>query len=96
MGNFSPVAELRFRPDYCSHGEFQLGYRDEQGATLEVSSRKPDWSVHMGKFPDVGRKNRDLGNRASPPSHVNTMKFLQRKEWRGEIFRVDRAHMYRP
>ena len=25
-----------------------------------------------------GWKNRDLGNRASPPSHMNTSKFLQR------------------
>ena len=29
IGNFSPVRELKF----------QLGYRDEQGATFEVSSR---------------------------------------------------------
>ena len=28
-----------------------------------------------------GRKNRDLGNRASPPSQMNTSKFLRRNEW---------------
>ena len=28
---------------------------------------------------------RDLGNRASQPSHINTSKFLQRKERCGEI-----------
>ena len=39
MGNFSPVSELRFQPGYCSYGKFQLGYRDEQGATFQVSSR---------------------------------------------------------
>ena len=50
MGNFSSVSELRFQPGYCSYGNFHLGYRDEQGATLQVSSRLPGWSVHMGKF----------------------------------------------
>ena len=34
MGNFSPVRELRFQSGYCSYGKFQLGYRDEQGATV--------------------------------------------------------------
>ena len=60
----------------------------------------------MGKFssrlPRSRRKNRDLGNRASPASHMNTSIFLQGKEWRGEISEtepgspVDRAHMKRP
>ena len=43
----------------------------------------------MGKFSscyrDLGGKNRDLGNRASPASLMNTSIFLQRKDWRGEI-----------
>ena len=38
MGNFSPVREMRFQPGYCSYGKFQLSYRDEQGATFQVSS----------------------------------------------------------
>ena len=33
----------------------------------------------------LGRKKRDLGNRASLASHMNTSIFLQRKEWPGEI-----------
>ena len=50
---------------------------------------------------DLGRKNRDLGNRARPASHMNTSKFLRRKEWRGEITETepapdDRVHMKRP
>ena len=55
-----------------------------------VSSRSPGWTVfiwenfHPG-YRDLGRKNRDLGNRASPVPHMNTSIFLQRKEWRGEI-----------
>ena len=40
---------------------------------------------------DLGRKNRDLGNRASPASHINTSIFLQRKEWPGEISEAEPA-----
>ena len=29
-------------------------------------------------YRDLGWKNRDLRNRASPPSHMNTLKILQR------------------
>ena len=44
---------------------------------------------------------RDLGNRASPASHMDTSKFLPRKEWRGRdlgnrAIPVNRAHMKRP
>ena len=40
---------------------------------------------HPG-YRDLGRrKNRDLGNRVSAASRMNTSIFLQRKEWRGEI-----------
>ena len=66
------------------------------------SSRLPGWNVHMGKFssrlPRSRRKNQDLDNRASPTFHMNTWKFLQRKEWRGGIRAtpVDLAHMKRP
>ena len=37
-------------------------------------------NFHLG-YRDLGRKNRDLGNRASPASQMNT----RRNEWRGEI-----------
>ena len=52
----------------------------------------------MGKFfhpgyRDLGRKNRDLGNRASPPSHMNTSIFLRRKEWRGELSETEPARL---
>ena len=36
---------------------------------------------------------RDLGNRASPASHMNTSIFLQRKEWRGEISETEPARL---
>ena len=41
-------------------------------------------NFHLG-YRDLGCKNRDLGNRACPAPHMNTLIFLQRKEWRGEI-----------
>ena len=34
---------------------------------------------------------RDLGNRASPASHMNTSIFLQIKEWPGEISETEPA-----
>ena len=40
-----------------------------------------------------GRKNRDLGKRASPASHMNTSIFLERKEWRGEISETEPARL---
>ena len=43
----------------------------------------------------VGRKNRDLGNLACPVFHVNTSKFLQRKEWLGEISETEPALLTR-
>ena len=49
-------------------------------------------NVHPG-YRDLGRKNRDLANRASPVSHMNTLIFLQRKEWRGEISETEPARL---
>ena len=36
------------------------------------------WQNFQPAYRDPGWKNRDLGNRASPPSHMNTSKILQR------------------
>ena len=36
---------------------------------------------------------RDLGNRASPGAHLNTSKFLRRKDWRGEISETEPARL---
>ena len=33
------------------------------------------WENFHSGYRDLGRKNRDLGNRASPASHMNTSKF---------------------
>ena len=49
-------------------------------------------NVHPG-YRDIGRKNRDLGNRASPASHMSTSIFLPRKEWRGEISETEPARL---
>ena len=44
-------------------------------------------------YRDLGRKKRDLDNRASPAFHVNTSNFLRRKEWRGEISETEPARL---
>jgi len=49
-------------------------------------------NFHLG-YRDLGGKNRDLGNRASLASHMNTSKFLLRKEWRGEISETELARL---
>ena len=36
------------------------------------------WQNFQPAYRDLGWKNRDLGNQASPPSHMNTSKLLQR------------------
>ena len=67
------------------------------------------WENFHPGYRDLVRKNRDLGNRASPASQMNTSINIQRKEWAGEISEteparfirrgaspVDRAHMKRP
>ena len=43
------------------------------------------WQNFQPAYRDPGWKNRDLGNRASPPSHMNTSKILQRIQRLGEI-----------
>ena len=49
------------------------------------------WENFHPGYRDVGQKSRDFGNRASPASHVNTSKFLRRKEWGGEISETEPA-----
>ena len=51
------------------------------------------WENFHPGYRDLGRKNRDLGNRASPGAHLNTSKFLGRKDWRGEISETERARL---
>ena len=51
------------------------------------------WENFHPGYRDLGRKNRDLGNRASPASHMNTLIFLRRKEWRGEISETEPARL---
>ena len=51
------------------------------------------WENFHPGYRDLGRKNRDLGNRANPAAHMNTSKFLRRKEWRGEISETEPARL---
>ena len=60
------------------------------------------WENFHPGYRDLGRKNRDLGNQASPASHMNTSIFLQikkraaRRDLGNRASPVDRAHMKRP
>ena len=47
-------------------------------------------NFHPG-YRDLGRKNRDLGNRVSPASHMNTSTNIQRKELAVEISETEPA-----
>ena len=51
------------------------------------------WENFHPGYRDLGRKNRDLGNRASTASHMNTSKFLPKSEWRGEISETELARL---
>ena len=51
------------------------------------------WENFHPGYRDLGRKNRDLGNRDSPSAHLNTSKFLRRKDWRGEISETEPARL---
>jgi len=51
------------------------------------------WENFHRDYWDVGRKTQDLGNRASVASHMNTLKFLRRKEKRGEISETEPARL---
>ena len=65
MGNFSSVTKMnKARP-------FKFHPSNRAGVFI--------WENFYLGYQDLGHKNRDLGIRASPPSHMNTSKFLQRK-----------------
>ena len=51
------------------------------------------WENFHPGYRDLSHKIRDLGNRASPASHMNTSKFLRRKEWLGEISETEPARL---
>ena len=82
------------RPKLCHFGHYVVRVK-----LFSLKSFVPVWSVHMRNFHpgyrDLGRKNRVLGNRASPASHMNTLTFLQRKECPGKISETEPARSTR-
>ena len=85
-----PVSGANFV--FCLYWKFHPGYRADISAVTEINNART-FKFHPGNlagvfiwenfqlgYRDLGRKNRDLGNRASPPSHMNASKYLQRKE----------------
>ena len=58
----------------CCKTEANLSKRFRPGNRARVFI-----DLHMGKFFHLGCRNRDIGNRASPPSHMKTSKEIQKK-----------------
>ena len=85
--------EIHTRPNLCHFGplccesEAILFKKFRPGHRAGVFT----WEDFHPGYRDLGRKNRDLSNRASPASHMNTSIFLQRQEWPGEISETEPA-----
>ena len=77
-------------PDARIHPAVHSGNRDEVFI----------WQNFQPAYRDLGWKNRDLGNRASPPSHEHIENFTKDLEVRRDLgnraSQVKRAHMKRP
>ena len=73
----------------CCESEAFLSKMFHPGHRAEVFI----WEKFHPGYQDLSRKNRDLGNRASLASHMNTSIFLQRKEWRGKISETEPARL---
>ena len=95
MGNLIPVTEMKnvqkdckipvertaFRlvSDLTSHAQLKM-FRPVQ-STVPVSGLECSYGkIFQLGYRDLGRKNRDLGNRARPPSHMKTPKFFCKEE----------------
>ena len=66
MGNFSSFTEMsKARP-------FKFHPGSRPGVFV--------WENFQPGYRDLGSNNRDIDNRASSPSHMNTSKFLQKEE----------------
>ena len=75
----------------CSYGKFQPGYRAEISAVNEMNKARP-LKFHPGNQAGVfiwehfRHGYRDLGNWASPPSHMNTSNtFTKEREVRRDL-----------
>ena len=67
MGNFILVTKMNKVPSFKVH--------PSNRAKVFI------WENFQPSYQDLSCKNRDLSNRASLPSHMNTSKFSQRKQW---------------
>ena len=81
-----PVTGMNFA--LGSYEKFQPGFRDEKRSKILATSsgtkfgKQSNIAKHkhfnFWAYLGIGNSYRDLGNRASPPSHMNTLKILQR------------------
>ena len=86
--NCVPTCQRPYKPRTAEN----VSSRTVPVSGLECSCGK---NFQLG-YRDLGRKKRDPGNRACPPSQMNTSKFLSRKEWRGEISETEPARSTGP
>ena len=81
----TPEVEIHTRQRICHFGCY-VAKAKAINWSKKFRPGYPGWEIFHPGCRDLGRKNRDLGNRASPAFHMNTSKFLRRKlKSRGEI-----------
>ena len=92
MGNLSPATEMKNAqkaPKYLWNSVMtcQRPYKPVENVSsraVSVSGLEHSYGKNFQHgYQDIGCKNRDLGNRSSPPSHMNTSKFCEEKS--GEV-----------
>ena len=90
----TPKEEIHTRPKLCHFGLYVVRVTL---FCLKIFVMVTGLECSYGKIfipiTEISVKNRDLGNRASLASHMNTSIFLQRKEGRGEISETEPARL---
>ena len=76
----TPKMEIHTRQKLCQFGRYAA-----KAKLFRVKSCVPVARAGVFIWENFHPGYRDLGNRASLASHMNTSKFLRRKEKRGEI-----------
>jgi len=91
----TPKVEIHTRQKLCHFGRCVAKaklFRLKSGVPVTRAGVFIWENFHPG-YRDLGPKTQDLGNRASLASHMNTSKFLRRKEKWGEISETEPARL---
>jgi len=84
----TPKVEIHTRQKLCHFGRY-----DAKAKLFRLDSCVPVARAGVFIWGNFHPGYRDLGNRASLASHMNTSKFLRRKEWRGEMSNIEPARL---